>query len=209
MTSGVLQLRPRPDANAPDRSWFDRSALDVAPDLLGMRLAYTSREGRVAGRIVETEAYLGPEDLAAHSARGRATARTAVMFGEPGHAYVYLVYGLHHCLNVVCGPGAKPEAVLIRAVAVDEGVELARARRGEAVPEERLASGPGNVCAAFGIDRTLNGADLVIDPTLTLAHGVAPGEVAATRRIGVAYAGEWAERPWRFLVRGDPSVSRR
>ena len=192
------------------RSWYDRSALSVAPALLGARLVHESDEGRVGGRIVETEAYLGPEDLAAHSARGR-TPRNEVMFGEPGRAYVYLIYGLHHCLNVVCGPGMKPEAVLIRALAIDEGVEVAAARRGARIPPERLAAGPGNVCAALGIDRGLNGADLVEGGPLRLApceadHLTAP--VVARPRIGVNYAGEWAARPWRFLVAGDPHVSR-
>ena len=101
-----------------DRAWFDRPALAVAPDLLGRRLVHRAAEGLVAGRIGETEAYAGPEDLAAHSARGE-TNRNRTMFGAPGHLYVYLIYGIHHCINVVCGPGTKPEAVLIRAVALD------------------------------------------------------------------------------------------
>ncbi len=111
---------------------------------------HESAAGTVAGRIVETEAYAGPEDLAAHSSRGR-TPRNAVMFGPPGHLYVYFIYGIHHCLNVVCGPGVKPEAVLIRAVAIDEGELLARARRRipTHVSATRLAAGPGNVAEAF------------------------------------------------------------
>ncbi len=108
-----------------EAAWFDRPATSLALDLLGSRLVHDAPDGAVGGRIVEVEAYRGPEDLAAHSARGR-TPRNAVMFGPPGHLYVYLIYGLHHCLNVVAGPGHKPEAVLIRALALDEGVELAR-----------------------------------------------------------------------------------
>ena len=191
-----------------ERSWYDRSAVEVAADLLGARLTHETDDGRVGGTIVETEAYAGPEDLAAHSARGL-TARNAVMFGEPGHAYVYLIYGLHNCLNVVCGPGKKPEAVLIRAMAIEEGLDIARARRGDRVPANRLAAGPGNVCLALGIDRRLNGADLVSTGPLTLEPGVPAREVIARPRIGVAYAGEWAARPWRFLVQGSPHVSRR
>lgn len=164
-------------------------------------------EGTVRGRIVETEAYLGPEDLAAHSARGR-TSRNAVMFGEAGHAYVYLIYGLHHCLNVVCGPGSKPEAVLLRAAAIEEGVVVARVRRGAAAPDHRLAAGPGNLAAAFGIDRALNGADL-LSGRLRLERGTPPQQIDARPRIGVAYAGEWAHRPWRFVVPGDRHLSRR
>jgi DNA-3-methyladenine glycosylase len=188
------------------RSWFDRSAAEVAPDLLGALLIHDTSGGRVAGRIVEVEAYLGPEDLAAHSSRGR-TPRNAVMFGEPGHLYVYLVYGMHHCVNVVCGPGGKPEAVLLRAAAISEGVELARARRG-AVADPRLASGPGNLAAAFGIDRRHNGNDLLSGP-IRLAEPPEPVEVERSARVGVDYAGAWTDRPLRYAVRDDPHRSRR
>ena len=127
-------------APAVDAAWFDRPAASLARDLLGCRLVHDAPEGTVGGRIVEIEAYRGPEDLAAHSSRGR-TPRNAVMFGQPGHLYVYLVYGLHHCLNVVAGPGTKPEAVLIRALAIDEGIELARASPRPTVADRRLAVG--------------------------------------------------------------------
>lgn len=188
------------------RAWFDRSAAEVAPDLLGRILVHDTPEGRTAGRIVEVEAYLGTEDLAAHSSRGR-TPRNAVMFGLPGHLYVYLIYGIHHCMNVVCGPDRKPEAVLVRAVALTDGLALARARRGD-VPERRLASGPGNVARAFGVDRSLNGADLLHGPVRVLT-GLPPARVVARPRVGVDYAGDWAARPLRFLVADDPHVSRR
>lgn len=191
-----------------DRSWFDRPSVAVAHDLLGTRLVHEAPDGRVGGRIVEVEAYQGPEDLAAHSARGR-TPRNAVMFGQPGHLYVYLIYGLHRCLNVVCGPGTKPEAVLIRALALDEGLDLARARRGDAVPERRLASGPGNVGSALGVDRTLNGVDLLTGPVRLEAASYTRPRIASGRRIGVAYAGSWAERNLRFWIADDPHVSRR
>ena len=189
-----------------DRAWFDRSAEDVAPDLLGMLLVHDAPEGRIAGRIVEVEAYLGPEDLAAHSSRGR-TPRNAVMFGEPGHLYVYFVYGIHYCANVVCGPGPKPEAVLLRAAALTEGEELARSRRGT-IEAARLAAGPGNLASAFAIDRRLNGADLLAGP-LRLAAGSAPAAIERRARIGVAYAGDWALRPLRFVIADDPHRSRR
>jgi DNA-3-methyladenine glycosylase len=191
-----------------DRSWFDRPSLEVAQELVGKRLVHASAEGIVAGRIVETEAYAGPEDRAAHSSRGK-TPRNAVMFGPPGHLYVYFVYGMHNCINVVCGPGNKPEAVLIRAVAIDEGEDLARTRRRvSASVTDRLAAGPGNVAAAFGIDRSLNGADL-LGGHVYLGDGTRPPRVVARPRIGVAYAGEWAGLPWRFLVADDSHVSRR
>jgi len=190
-----------------ERAWFDRPAELVAADLLGCWLIHDAADGRVAGRIVETEAYQGPEDLAAHSAHGR-TQRNAVMFGEAGHLYVYLVYGIHLCANVVCGPGTKPEAVLLRAAEVTEGLELARRRRGAGVEDRRLAAGPGNLGAAFGIDRSLNGADLLAGP-VRLAEGQRPGDVVRTARIGVGYAGEWAGRPLRFVIADDPARSRR
>ena len=197
----------RPSA-ALDRSWFDRPAERVAADLLGMRLAHVAAEGTMAGTIVEVEAYAGPEDLAAHSARGR-TARNDVMFGPPGHLYVYFIYGMHHCMNVVCGPGAKPEAVLLRAVALDQGLELARRRRGAGVPDARLASGPGNVARAFGVDRDLNGADLLDGPMRIVPTARRAVATARGPRIGVDYAGAWAARPMRFWIRDDPHVSRR
>ena len=189
-----------------DRAWFDRPATEVAPDLLGAIVIHEAPEGRVAGRIVEVEAYQGPEDRAAHSWRGQ-TPRNAVMFGPPGHLYVYLVYGIHHCANIVCGPGGKPEAVLLRAAAITEGADLARRRRGE-VPVERLASGPGNLAAAFGIDRSVNGVDLLAGP-VRLARGPHPVRIARTPRIGVHYAGPWASRPLRYLIADDPHRSGR
>jgi DNA-3-methyladenine glycosylase len=189
-----------------DRAWFDRSAAEVAPELLGAFLIHDTPAGRIAGRIVEVEAYLGPEDLAAHSSRGE-TPRNSVMFGQPGHLYVYLVYGMHHCVNVVCGPGAKPEAVLLRAAELTMGEPLARTRRGNA-PAARLAAGPGNLASAFDIDRRLNGADLLAGP-VRLSRGPAPLAIDRTARIGVDYAADWTDRPLRYLIRDDPHRSRR
>jgi len=191
-----------------DRDWFDRPAVELAPELLGARLVHAAPEGTVAGRIVEVEAYRGPEDLAAHSARGR-TPRNAVMFGPPGHLYVYLIYGLHHCMNVVAGPGAKPEAVLVRSLALDEGIELATRRRGPRARPDRLASGPGNVGRALGVDRGLNGADLSAGPvTIQPRSGPRP-RIRRGPRVGVDYAGAWAARSLRFWIADDPNVSRR
>lgn len=189
-----------------DRAWFDRPSAVLAPALLGARLVHETEAGRVGGRIVEVEAYQGPEDQAAHSSRGR-TARNAVMFGPPGHVYIYLIYGLHHCLNVVAGPGEKPEAVLVRALALDEGLELARRRRGPRPPDRRLAAGPGNLARALGIDRSLNGADLFSGPVwLEPCHGPRP-VLARGPRIGVDYAGAWAARRLRFWIADDPHRS--
>lgn len=189
------------------RDWFDRPSPALARDLLGARLVHDGPDGRVGGRIVEVEAYRGPEDLAAHSSRGR-TARNAVMFGAPGHLYVYLIYGLHHCLNVVAGPGGKPEAVLIRAMEIDEGVPLARRRRGDRVVDHRLASGPGNVGQALGVDRALNGSDLVRGPVRVEPRGGRPPSIQRGPRVGVGYAGAWADRPLRYWIADDPHRSR-
>ena len=190
------------------RAWFDRPSVAVARDLLGAHLVHATPEGTIGGRIVEVEAYAGPEDLAAHSARGL-TRRNAVMFGPPGYLYVYLIYGLHHCLNVVTGPGDKPEAVLIRALEIDEGIELARARRGARPLHARLAAGPGNVGRALGVDRNLNGADLASGPITIVPRSGPMPPISGGPRIGVDYAGAWAERHMRFWITDDPHLSRR
>ncbi len=205
---GALAGRDQPAAGAliTDRAWFDRPALEVAPELLGMELIHETPDGPITGRLVEVEAYQGPEDLAAHSSRGR-TPRNAVMFGAAGHLYVYLIYGLHLCANVVCGPGTKPEAVLLRAAEITAGHDLARRRRGT-VPDARLAAGPGNLGAAFGLARAMNGLDLLAGP-MRLALGSRPARIERSPRIGVAYAGEWAARPMRFSIADDPHRSRR
>ena len=197
-----------PESAAAARAWFDRPAIEVAPDLLGARLLHATPDGTIGGRIVEVEAYAGPEDLAAHSSRGR-TPRNAVMFGPPGHLYVYLIYGLHHCLNVVAGPGEKPEAVLIRALELDEGIGLARALRGPRPPDARLAAGPGNVGRALGVDRRLSGADLLSGPVRIEPRSGPLPPIRSGPRIGVDYAGPWAARPMRFWIADDPHLSRR
>lgn len=202
----MISTTPAPAAIS--RAWFDRPSPAVARDLLGARLVHRKAGGAVGGTIVEVEAYSGPEDLAAHSSRGR-TARNAVMFGPPGHLYVYLVYGLHYCLNVVTGPGNKPEAVLIRALEIDEGLESARQRRGPRAPDARLAAGPGNVGQALGVDRTLNGTDLLLGPVLVEPRLGPMPMTHSGPRVGVDYAGHWAARPMRFWIADDPHVSRR
>lgn len=191
-----------------DRAWFDRPAEELAIALLGSRLVHASPEGVVGGRIVEVEAYHGPEDAAAHSSRGR-TARNAVMFGAPGHLYVYLIYGMHHCANVVAGPGEKPEAVLVRALDIDEGIDLAAARRGPTVPAHRIAAGPGNVGKALGLDRRHDGLDLLRGPVSVEPRPGPPPAIRRGPRVGVEYAGAWASRPLRFWIADDRHVSRR
>jgi DNA-3-methyladenine glycosylase len=168
------------------RSYFARPTLQIARSLLGKFLVRTNGAGMVAGKIIEVEAYVGPADRASHASRGR-TPRTDVMFGTPGVAYVYLVYGMHHCFNVVTEREGYPAAVLIRAVEID----------GE------LVDGPGRVCKRMGIDRRLNRLDLTAGDGLWLedrALRVRPIDVGIFPRIGVDYAGEWAKKPWRFRL---------
>ncbi|HEY8178835.1 MAG TPA: DNA-3-methyladenine glycosylase [Candidatus Limnocylindria bacterium] len=206
---GALAGTDQPAAGAliTDRSWFDRPSMEVAPDLLAMELIHDTPDGPIAGRLVEVEAYQGPEDLAAHSSHGR-TPRNAVMFGVPGHLYVYLIYGLHLCANVVCGPGTKPEAVLLRAAEIITGHDLARRRRGD-VPDVRLAAGPGNLGAAFGLERGMNGVDLLAGPIRLVRGSRPPARIEQSPRIGVDSAGEWAVRPMRFSIADDAHRSRR
>ena len=190
------------------RSFFDRPALAVARELLGKVLVRESADGMVAGRIVETEAYIGLEDRASHASRGR-TKRNAVMFGPPGHAYVYLIYGMHWCLNLVTERAGVPAAVLLRAVEPLEGLALIRSRRPKARRQRDLTSGPARLCQAFAVDGSLNGAD-VCSPEAALFvedRALAVGTVVAAPRVGVDYAGEWAHRPFRFYEEESAWVS--
>ncbi len=212
--ASTRQDTPGGHLGPPERGLLARPAPEVAELLLGMFLVRVDARGRRVVRIVETEAYAGPEDRASHARAGR-TARTAVMFGPPGRTYVYLVYGMHHCLNVVCGPEGQAAAVLIRAAELVEGVGLMRrARGGTTSGDTRLAAGPARLCRALEVERSLDGLDLLTDERLRLAvpqgARLREGErVAAGPRVGVTYAGPgWAERPWRFGLAGHPSLSR-
>jgi DNA-3-methyladenine glycosylase len=169
------------------RRYFNRPTLTVARSLIGKYLVRVI-DGRIlAGKIVEVEAYVGSEDKACHASKGR-TQRTEVMFGPAGISYVYLIYGMYHCLNVVTEREEFPSAVLIRAIEIDG----------------KLIDGPGRVCRAMQIDRSLNCADLTIGESLWLEDRgelVRRGDLGAHARIGVDYAGEWAKKPWRFRLR--------
>jgi DNA-3-methyladenine glycosylase len=178
----------------------------AARALLGAIIVRDLDGERLAGRIVEVEAYLGSMDAACHSFKGE-TARNAVMFGPAGRAYVYFIYGFHHCLNVVTRPEGVPEAVLIRALEPLEGLERMRENR---KGRDNLASGPGVLCQAMEIDRAYNGHDLR-RPPLRLLRGkpIPDEEVGISQRIGVAYAGEAAQWPLRFYIKGSPFVSGR
>ena len=178
------------------RSFYDRDTIVVARELLGKYLVHVSRGVERIGRIVEVEAYLGPHDLAAHSAKGL-TERTKVMFGPPGHAYVYLIYGMYYCMNVVTEREGHASAVLLRAIEPVENVE-------------GRTCGPGLLCRAMHIDKRLNARDLLSDDFYIAAPLEAEPMVIVKRpRVGVDYAGRWAKRHLRFYIKGNSFVSRR
>ena len=187
------------------RDFFDRPVDEVAPALLGQVLRHGTPEGEVAVRLTEVEAYAGPLDPASHAFRGR-TARNAVMFGPPGHVYVYFTYGMHFCMNLVCGPDGTSMAVLLRGGEVIEGEETARARRPRSTVRD-LARGPARLCRALGVAREQNGLD-VCSPggslTVHAGEAVGPGLIRTGPRTGVNGA---KEVPWRFWIDGDPTVS--
>ncbi len=184
------------------REFYDRDTVTVARELLGKSLVH----GRVAGRIVETEAYLGGDDLASHSARG-ITKRTQVIFGPPGHAYVYFIYGMYECLNFVVGPEGTAGAVLIRAAEPVAGIALMQRRRPNASAIAKLASGPGNLTLAFGITRAQNGVDVTRGKLVVREwEDEPPIEIGVTARIGIR---QCADLPLRFVVAGNAAVSGR
>ncbi len=185
------------------RAFYERETTMVARDLLGRVLTHETDEGELAGVIVETEAY-GPDDPANHAFRGPSE-RNRVMFGPPGHAYVYMIYGRNWCVNAVTGGEGVGEAVLIRALEPLAGIEQMRRNRG--VEDARLlCRGPGNLCRALGIAGALNGADLTCGPLIIAGSAPAGIEIAVSSRVGISLA---ADRPWRFHIAGSPFVSRR
>jgi DNA-3-methyladenine glycosylase len=182
------------------REFYDRPTVAVARDLLGKVLVH----GSAAGIIVETEAYLGGDDVAAHSARG-ITDRTRVIFGPPGHAYVYFIYGMYECLNIVAEPAGQPGCVLIRALEPAAGVDLMQKRRPAAKRLEDLASGPGKLTMALGITRAHNGTDLTRGALVVRAPAeIRRPEIEVTPRIGIRECPDW---PLRFLIKGNRFVS--
>jgi len=196
------------------RAFYERPVLDVARDCVGMTLTHKTPEGIASGRIVESEAYRGPEDLAAHSAGGRRTKRTEVMFGRAGHAYLFLLYGMHWAFNIVAGLEGEPHVVLIRGIEPLEGLALMAKRRGVDPSKRELTNGPGKVCAALGLTGAAYGVDLCRraesaapeETDLYLTWGP-PRAVGRSPRINIDYAGAWAARPWRFFERENRYVS--
>ncbi len=188
------------------RSFYVRPTRQVAQDLLDAVIVHQFGSATLAGRIVETEAYLGLEDLAAHASRGL-TERTRVLFGPPGHAYVYLIYGMYECLNLVAEPDGQPGCVLIRALEPIAGMEEMQQRRPAARRLEDLASGPGKLTLAMGISRRHNGQDVTRGPLVVRkASRTEPLSIVTTTRIGITHCADW---PLRFYIKENPHVSRR
>ncbi len=185
-----------------ERAFFERPTTEVAQALLGQIVVSVTAEGRTSGRIVETEAYLGPDDPASHSARLR-TGRVEVMRRKPGIAYVYRSYGIHAMLNVVAKPQGETGAVLIRALEPIDGIDLMRVRRG--VGDVRLlCSGPGKLCQALGITLDMHGTDLVTSDTLWIAADQRAEHISVSGRIGISRG---QEHPWRYWMTGNSHVS--
>lgn len=194
------------------REFYQRNVVLVARELLGQRIVRLLDGRRISGTIVETEAYLGAADKAAHTCGGRRTKRNASMWGDGGYAYVYFTYGMHHCLNVVAGVCDEPVAILLRAVEPDEGIELMQVARPAAKRTRDLCSGPAKLCQALRVTRELDHTDLVDGDELFIERAISKpfgdGKIVAGARIGVAYAEEWADKPLRFWLDGNPNVSR-
>ena len=211
------------------RRFYARDSTIVARELLGKRLVRVLDDGtRLAGVIVEVEAYCGAPDAASHAHKGRRTPRNEAMYGPAGTAYVYFTYGMHHCVNVVCSRAQDPQAVLLRALEPVEGLEKMRELRTGAKPfrpragpersrprpaiaDTGLCSGPGRLCQALAIDRSLNEASLMGDSPLFIESSpgrrIVDEQVLMTPRIGIGYAGDWVARRLRWCVRGNPHVS--
>ncbi|MEK6282599.1 MAG: DNA-3-methyladenine glycosylase [Acidobacteriota bacterium] len=191
------------------REFYTRpNVLTVARELLGKLLVVPARGRRVSGMIVEAEAYRGPQDRAAHSFAGRRTKRTETMYGIGGTAYVFFVYGMYNQFNVVTNLPDMPHAVLIRALQPVEGIELMRKRR-HRQPDRSLTNGPGKLCIAMGIDRRLDAADLLGNRVwLEDGERIPRSRIMSGPRIGIDYAEEWVDKPWRFWIKDNPFVSR-
>ncbi|MGW1022795.1 DNA-3-methyladenine glycosylase [Streptomyces sp. NPDC002577] len=200
-----------PDRTPLSREFFDRPVLQVAPDLLGRILVRNTPDGPIELRLTEVEAYAGPDDPGSHAYRGR-TPRNDVMFGPPGHVYVYFTYGMWHCMNLVCGPEDRASAVLLRAGEITEGADLARRRRLSARNDKELAKGPARLATALGVDRALDGSDICAgrDAPLSILTGtpVRPDQIRNGPRTGVAGdGGDGEAHPWRYWIANDPTVS--
>ena len=210
--SGSAILRPLEPGERLPRPLYRMGAVSLAQALLGMVLVRRTAAGIIRSRIVETEAYVGPEDKGCHAYGGLRTARTEPMFADGGTSYVYFIYGMYHCLNVVAEQKDKPEAVLIRAVAPCTPEDEARMRSFRAIRSRKpadLCNGPGKLCLALDIDKRCNALDLTVSEELWLEAGADPGpaRIVAAPRITIPYAEEFVDKLWRYYIQGDPYVS--
>ena len=196
-----------PSAKKLPRSFYSRSTLQVAQDLIGKVLVRDFDGRRLSGMIVETEAYVGPQDLACHASKGH-TPRTSIMFGSAGYAYVYMIYGFYFCLNVVTERDGYPAAALIRGVEPLENLDFMRQLRNNPERDTSIASGPGKLCMAMSIDRRLNGEDLLGQTLWIEDRKLDSGPILTSPRVGVDYAGEYKDKPWRFYLANNPHVSK-
>jgi DNA-3-methyladenine glycosylase len=186
-----------------NRKFYNRPTLKVAKEFLGKYLVVEKGGNYVSGKIVETEAYIGPNDPASHAYRGM-TPRNKIMFGDPGYAYVYFIYGMHHCLNFVTERKGFPAALLIRALEPADGIEIMKKRR-KVEHLKNLTNGPAKLCQALGIDRTLNGVDLCSDLIYVEDRGNNPIKIASSSRMGIT---EGRDKKWRFYVEDNKFVSK-
>ena len=189
------------------KDFYRRSSLEVAPDLLGLSLVHNTNDGVFKGKIVEVEAYMGTKDVAAHSYSGKPTPRTQVMYGDGGFAYVYLIYGMYYCMNVVTNKIDIPEAVLIRAVEPLEGIDIMRQRRKKNKLTD-LCNGPGKLCQSMGITKADNGVDLTGDHLyLEKPEQKEDFTIERSKRINIDYAKEARDYLWRFTIADSPFIS--
>ena len=197
------------------REFYNRDTVLVAKELLGKVLVTKEMDAVCKGKIVEVEAYMGPEDKAAHSYGGRRTKRVEVMYGEPGFAYVFIIYGLHYCMNTVTREKGVPQAVLIRALEPIKGLDMMSNRRfkknyDKLTKKEKinLTNGPAKLCSAMNIDKSLNAEDLCGETNYIEEGGKENFDTGVSKRIGVDYAGEAKDYPWRFFIEGNAYVSK-
>ena len=187
------------------RTFFDRPVLEVAPDLLGRLIVHDTPDGAVTARLTEVEAYDGPNDPGSHAFRGRSK-RNGTMFGPPGHVYVYFTYGMHYCMNLVCGPPGMPTGILLRAAEIVDGLDVARKRRPAAKNDRDLARGPARLVEALAVTRSDDGADICGTGPLLILHGDPPTKdhIRTGPRVGLRDAPDF---PWRFWIDADATVS--
>ena len=193
-----------------EKDFYQQDALTVARELVGCYLHRKVEDSELVARVVETEAYLGPEDKASHAYNNKRTERTEIMFEPGGYVYVYLIYGLHHCFNIVCGPKDSPEAVFIRAVEPINGLETMKENRDiKSSRIEELSNGPGKLTQALDIDKSFNGYDLIEGDRLYIRedNNKENLEIVADKRVNIDYAKEYKDKPWRFYIKGNSFVS--